>query len=139
MEKLLSLREISFYGISSILGSIATYFFGGWSTLLHFMLICMALDYISGCFASVIEGKGLSSAVGFKGITKKVFMILTIYLAHYADMAVGVDWIMIGTTWFWIANELVSLAENYARMGLPFPESLKKLITVVKDRSNQSQ
>lgn len=66
-------------------------------------------------------------------------MILTIYLAHYADMAVGVDWIMIGTTWFWIANELVSLAENYARMGLPFPESLKKLITVVKDRSNQSQ
>lgn len=134
MDKLLTTREVGIYGISSVFGSIATYLFGGWSTLLHFMLICMVLDYISGCFASIIEGKGLSSAVGFKGITKKVFMILTLYLAHYADLAVGVDWIMIGTTWFWIANELVSLAENYARMGLPFPNSLKKLITIIKDK-----
>lgn len=105
--------------------------------MLHFMLICMAIDYLSGCAASIIEGKGLSSSVGFKGIMKKCFMIFSLWLAHYADIAVGVDWIMIGTIWFWIANELVSLAENYARMDLPFPEQLKKVIAIVKDRGEK--
>lgn len=136
MDKLLTTKEIGFYGISSVFGSIAIYLFGGWSTLLHFMLICMAVDFFTGILASLLEGKGLSSRVGFVGITKKVFMIMSLYLAHYADLALGVDWIMVGATWFWIANELVSLAENYTRMGLPFPNSLKKLITIVKDKGN---
>jgi toxin secretion/phage lysis holin len=134
MDKLLTTKEMGFYGISSIFGSIATYLFGGWTTLLHFMLICMALDYATGIVASIYEGTGLSSRVGFRGITKKVFMIMSLYLAHYADLALGVNWVMIGATWFWIANELVSLTENYSRIGLPFPESLKKFITVIKNK-----
>ncbi|WP_424765684.1 phage holin family protein [Paenibacillus sp. sgz302251] len=135
--KILTAKEAGLYGVSAFFGSIFTYALGGMTPLLHFMFICMAIDYLSGCAASIIEGKGLSSSVGFKGLSKKCFIILSLWLANYADQAIGVDWIMIGVIWFWIANELVSLAENYARMGLPFPEPLKKVIAIVKDRGEK--
>ena len=130
-------KEVSLYGAMAFVGTIFTYMLGEMTAILHFMLICMAVDFVSGCVASIVEGSGLSSQVGFKGISKKCLMILSLWLAHYADIAIEVDWIMLGTIWFWISNELISITENYARLGLPLPDALKNVIAIVKNRAGQ--
>nr|WP_280521188.1 phage holin family protein [Paenibacillus mangrovi] len=41
----------------------------------------------------------------------------------------------VGATYFYISNELISLAENYGRLGLQMPEQFKRAISVLKDKS----
>lgn len=115
-------------------GAVITYFFGGWNDLLSLFLFVIVIDYVSGIFASIIEGKGLSSEVGFKGLLKKFAMIAVIALAHRADVALDMDMLMYGAVFFYLANELLSITENYGRMGLPMPDKVKSLIQVLRDR-----
>jgi len=106
--------------------------------LLSLFLFVIVLDYISGLGASIIEGKGLSSAVGFKGLIKKFAIILIIALTYQIDKALGMDVIMSGTIYFFLANELISVVENYGRMGLPLPDQIKKMIKILKEKSGQA-
>lgn len=133
--KLLTTKEVAFYSIPAIFGTIFTYAFGGWSGLLELFFISLVLDWITGISASIIEGKGLSSKQGFNGGIKKFTMILTVFFAHRADFAFDFDWVMTGVLYFWLANELTSIIENFGRIGIPFPEPLKRLITVLKEKS----
>ena len=53
------------------LGGWIGYFVGGMDGLLTTLIIFMGIDYITGLMCAVADKK-LSSAVGFKGIFKKV-------------------------------------------------------------------
>lgn len=125
-------------GVASLIGGAITFLFGEWSDLLSLFLFVVLLDYVSGISASIVEGKGLNSAVGFKGLIKKFSIIFIIALAYQIDKALGMDLIMAGTIYFFLANELISVVENYGRMGLPLPNQLKKIIQVLKEKSGQS-
>ncbi|TBL71369.1 phage holin family protein [Paenibacillus thalictri] len=115
-----------------------TYAFGRWSELLALFLIAIVIDYVSGVGASIMEHKGLSSDAGFKGVAKKMFMVLLVVLAHRMDMLLEVDWIMTGAICFYLANELISITENYGRMGLPLPDTVKQVITVLKNKGAET-
>ncbi|WP_442601712.1 phage holin family protein [Paenibacillus sp. KN14-4R] len=120
-------------------GTIITYAFGGWSELLSFLVIAMLIDIVSGVAASMKEGKGISSAVGFKGSVKKVFMFVAILLAHRMDVLMNSGFIMTGAIYFYLANELVSIIENYGRLGLPLPPQVKDMITALKRNNDDRQ
>lgn len=64
-------------------------------------------------------------------------MILTVFFAHRIDLAFGIDWLMTGTLYFWIGNELISIMENYARMNMKFPEPFKKWIDGLKGKVSE--
>lgn len=136
--KLITLKEAGFYSIAGIVGAIVNYMFGGWTPMLEILLIGMIADYFTGLLASLKEGKGLNSEVGFWGLIKKTLMLLSVFIAHKLDLALGVEWCMTGAIYFWIANELVSLAENYGRMGLKMPPVFKNAITVLKNKEGKT-
>lgn len=128
------MKQIALNSGVAVTGSIFTYLFGGWSELLALFFFVLILDYLSGIGASVIEGKGLSSSVGYKGLIKKFAIVLIIVLASLMDKAMQTDIIMSGAIYFFLANELISVIENYGRMGLPLPNQIKNMITILKDK-----
>jgi toxin secretion/phage lysis holin len=119
---------------AGVLGGIVTYAFGGWTELLAFFLLAIGIDIVTGVAASLSEGKGLRSSVGGKGLGKKAFMFIAILLAHRVDMLMGTTFVMDGAIYCYLANELVSIVENYGRMGLPLPDGVQRVIGVLKDR-----
>lgn len=123
------------YSVPAILGSVITYMFGGWTQLLQFLLILMALDYLTGIIATLKEKTGLNSEIGFWGLIKKTLMLLSVFIGHQIDLSLGLTWCMSGCVYFWLANELVSIGENYGRIGLKMPTPLLKAIRVLKDKT----
>jgi toxin secretion/phage lysis holin len=123
-----------FNGAVAVIGTVATYAFGGWSQLFAVFLLTIAIDYVTGIAASLKEKKGLNSEVGFWGLAKKGLMLLIIMLAHRMDIAFEIDILMTGAIYFYLANELISITENYGRLGLPMPDSIRKLIEILKNK-----
>ena len=100
-------------------GGAASYFLGGWSSLLGVLLAFVVIDYISGVVAAAIEGK-LNSAVGLKGISKKVFVFVLVGVANLVDVSLGdTHFFRDATIFFYLANELLSILENAGRVGVP--------------------
>ena len=128
------MKQQIFNGIVALLGGAVSFLFGGWSALLSLFFFVIILDYLSGVGAAIISGQGLSSAIGYRGLVKKFFMVLIIALSHQIDRVMGTDLIMYGSLYFFIANELISIVENYGRMGLPLPQRLKGMIKVLKEK-----
>ncbi|WP_310191533.1 phage holin family protein [Bacillus sp. 3255] len=121
---------------AGITGAAVSYAFGGWSELLSFFLLAIGVDYVTGLVASLKEGKGLNSSVGFWGLAKKAFMLVVVMLAHRMDILLGTDVLMTGAIYFYLANELISITENYGRMGYPMPPKLKEIIQVLKAKGD---
>jgi toxin secretion/phage lysis holin len=119
---------------AGLLGAFITFAFGGWSEALTFLLVLFAVDIASGVYASIREGSGLSSAVASVGAAKKGLMLLVILVAHRADVLLGIEYVMAGAVYFYIANELLSVTENYGRAGLPLPDVIKRLVTVLREK-----
>ena len=51
------------------------------------LIVLMSLDYISGIMCAVIDRK-LSSAIGFRGICKKVLILMLVGIANVIDVHV---------------------------------------------------
>ena len=69
-------------------GALTTILFGGWNTATATLFIFMAIDYLTGVLNALIFKNsdktitgGLSSKVGFKGICKKLMIILFLLIA----------------------------------------------------------
>lgn len=121
-------------GAGSLLGGIVTHLFGGWSTYLECLLIAMVIDYITGVAASFFSPDlSLDSRVGFKGIVKKVLILLMVAMGHIVDAVIGTELAMPMVLWFYLANECLSITENVANAGVPVPKRLKSTLRQVKE------
>lgn len=111
------------------------YFVGGMDGLLTALLILMTIDYITGIMCAIVD-KQLSSAVGFKGICKKVLILMLVGVAHIVDMhVVGTgEALRSAVICFYLSNEGVSVLENAGRLGLPIPEKLKAILAQLHDK-----
>ena len=121
-----------------IVGGAIASLLGGWDTALQTLIIFMAIDYITGLMCAVADRK-LSSAVGFKGICKKVLIILLVGVAHIVDLhVVGTgSALRSAVVCFYLSNEGVSLLENTAHLGLPIPEKLKDILSQLHNRNDK--
>ena len=123
----------------SVIGGWLGYFVGGVDGLMTALLIFMILDYVTGLMCAVADKK-LSSAVGFKGICKKVLIVMLVGVAHVVDMYVvgSGNALRSAVVCFYLSNEGVSMLENAAHLGLPIPEKLKIVLEQLHDRSEKS-
>ncbi len=114
------------------------WFLGGVDGMLIALIVLMALDYISGVMCA-IEDKKLSSAVGFKGIAKKVLILMLVGVANVLDVnVVGTGAVLRGAViCFYLSNEGLSLLENAAYLGLPIPEKLKDVLSQLHHRNEK--
>ena len=124
---------------AAIVGGWLGYFLGGMDGLLIALLVFMVLDYITGIMCAIIDKK-LSSAVGFKGICKKVFILMLVGVANVVDIhVVGTGSALRGAViCFYLSNEGLSLLENAAHIGLPVPDKLKDVLSQLHGRADKS-
>ena len=117
-------------------GMVLTYLFGSLDTLLFVLAAVMVLDYISGMLASWIT-KEWNSEKGYKGILKKILILLIVMLGVLLDRALANDsWLFRNMVlMFFIANESLSILENSANCGLPIPQKLIDVLEQVKKES----
>ena len=122
------------------IGGWLGYFLGGMDGLMIALIVFMVLDYITGLMCAVIDKK-LSSAVGFKGICKKVLILMLVGVAHIVDLhVVGTgDALRSAVVCFYLSNESVSMLENAAHLGLPIPEKLKSVLAQLHGREDETE
>ena len=120
------------------IGGWMGYFLGGLDGLMIALIIFMALDYITGIMCAVID-KRLSSAVGFKGICKKVLILMLVGVANVMDVhVVGTGSALRGAVIaFYLSNEGLSLLENAAHIGLPIPDRMKNVLAQLHGREDK--
>ena len=135
-------EEINRSIISVIIAGISAYF-QIIAIPLIMLTIVMIIDYTTG-MVSAYANKELSSRKGLAGIFKKLGYfclvavgITTDYIICSALSSVGITshvtmvFGLIVTIWL-IINELISILENLAKMEVPIPDFLTKLIQRLK-------
>ena len=127
--------QMAVAGIGGWLG----YFLGGMDGMMIALLVFMILDYLTGVMCAIADKK-LSSAVGFKGICKKVLILMLVGLAHIVDLhVIGNGSALRGAViCFYLSNEGLSLLENAAHLGLPVPDRLKDVLSQLHNRDGKS-
>ena len=127
--------QITFTALGGWLG----YFLGGMDGLLIALIVFAVLDYITGVMCA-IEDKTLSSAVGFRGIARKVIIFMLVGVGHILDTHVVGSGSALRTAviFFYLSNEGISLLENTAHLGLPIPEKLKAILEQIHSRSKKN-
>ena len=124
--------QIEWGAIASVVGAAVSYALG-WNGVLEALLCAMVLDYLSGLLAAYINPHMmLDSRRGFRGIGKKIMILLLVSLAHFADYATGQTIVQTIAIWFFLGNEGLSIIENAANAGVPVPEKLKKTLEQLK-------
>ena len=128
--------QIAITGIGGWLG----YVLGGMDGLLIALVVFITIDYITGIMCAVIDKK-LSSAVGAKGIFKKVLILMLVGIANVIDVhVVGTGSALRGATvCFYLSNEGLSILENTVHLGLPVPEKLKEVLSQLHNRDEKDK
>jgi len=124
---------------ATAIGGWIGYFLGGKDGMLIALVVFMALDYITGLMCAIMDKK-LSSAVGFKGICKKVLILMLVGVANILDVhVVGQGSALRGAVIaFYLSNEGLSLLENAAYIGLPIPEKLREILEQLHNRDEKN-
>lgn len=122
-----------------ILGSLVTSIFGGWSEAMTTLFIFMVIDYITGLIVAGVfhkspksENGALESKAGWKGLCRKGMILLFVLVGHRLDLVIGASYIKDAVCIAFIVNELISLIENAALMGVPIPQIITKAIDLLQ-------
>lgn len=137
-------KENIFQGIITlVIAGVSAYFQIIAIPVLVLMLV-MIVDYITG-LAGAYVAKQLNSRIGIVGIIKKVGYLGLVavgmvadYIIYSALSQIGID-IELGycvgmviVIWL-IINELISILENLAEIGVPLPAFITKLVGRLKN------
>jgi len=127
------------------LGTWIAYLLGGWDAALSLMFIAMGLDYATGVLCALMgrstktETGRFISSVAYRGITKKLMMLVIVMVATMVDRLVGTDGVCrIAAIGFYAANEGMSVIENASAMGVPFPKGLLDTLEKLRKRSDEA-
>ena len=117
---------------------------GALAAPLYILVLLNMMDYVTGFVAAPYRGEKRSSAVGFRGIAKKVCMWLLValggvldWLVAYAMEPVGIEvpfhFLVAALVAVWlICNEIVSILENIGDIGVELPPFLMRLVQWIK-------
>lgn len=125
------MKEI-YNSIIAIVLTAFVYLVGGLDVAMIALLVAIVLDYVSGVIKAYVT-KQLSSQIGFRGILKKVAILIIVMLSVLVDRVTG-DTGAIRTLviYYFVANEGLSIIENLGQAGVPIPQSIKKSLKALK-------
>ena len=120
------------------MGLLLGWFLGGCDGLLYALIAFAVVDYLTGIMCAIVDKK-LSSAVGFKGIFKKVLIFVLVGIANILDVQVIGNGSVLRTAviFFYISNEGISLLENASHLGLPIPAPIRNVLQQLHDRAEE--
>ncbi|AXB82766.1 holin family protein [Megasphaera hexanoica] len=132
-------HQIGWGTVISCIGTGFSYLIG-WNDVIEALLVAMAIDYITGILAAYINpDMQLNSQRGFKGICKKIVILLLVALAHELDRATGQPAVQSLVVWFFLGNEGLSIIENAAKAGLPIPKKLRDTLEQLTDKKGEEK
>lgn len=107
-------------------------------TLILSLVGMSVLDYIAGLLRALYDRKG-NSKTHYKGLIKKLGIIIGVLLGAITDMAVS-DGAPIFTSMIillFVSGEGLSIIENLAVMGVPLPQQLKDRLIQVQESEKE--
>ena len=117
------------------MGAALSWAFGGWDAALAALVICMAVDYISGSIVALVfhnsnktESGSYNSSYGLKGLCKKCLMLLFVLVAVQMDKVLGADYVRDAVCVGFCTNEALSITENLGLAGVPMPQAVVKAL-----------
>ena len=126
--------------IFSAIGGTLAFLLGGLDGLLIVLIAFSVMDYLTGVLNAIIQ-RQLSSAIGFKGICKKVLIYVMVGAANMLDIHLlgGGGALRSAVICFYLSNEGVSMLENAAKIGLPIPEKLRDVLAQLHGSEDEKQ
>lgn len=112
-------------------------FFGEFNRYFQIFLVLMACDYISGVLAALYK-KEFHSNIGYKGIIKKVGMLICITVAKQIDFLNIYDEKIIVRSivlLFFSINEMLSIIENLNKIGISLPSIITNSVKKIKNKN----
>lgn len=116
------------------MGGFFVAIFGQWDSILWALLVIMVLDCLTGVIKAIYT-KTMSSEIGFKGLLKKITILIIVALSNVLQQITG-DNVAIReiVIMFYVANEGISVLENVAVIYPRMPKAIKdicsKFVTV---------
>lgn len=139
------------------MNKVKTFFIAFWTVLASWLgilavpvlilVLCNAIDYVTGIVASVRRDEAVNSRRGLTGIIKKVCMWILIgigamvdWLILYAANTIGitlpVSFLIACLVAVWlIANEIISILENMLDIGVSIPPFLIPLVKTLRKQA----
>ena len=121
--------------VLGLIGSALCWAFGGWDASIAALLVCMAVDYVSGSMVALVfhnsrktETGTYNSTYGLKGLCKKGMMLLFVLVAVQIDKLLGTAYARDAVCIGFCSNELLSLIENLGLAGIPMPQAITKAL-----------
>jgi toxin secretion/phage lysis holin len=116
---------------------------GGWTEDLLTLIILMGVDFVMGLLIAAVwkkSGKSdsgaLNSISAWKGLIRKGCSLLVVMVAYRLDVTLEVAYIKTAVIMAFIANEGISIVENYGIMGGPMPKVMKRALEVLQEKAD---
>jgi toxin secretion/phage lysis holin len=100
--------------------------------MLTTLLVLMGLDIVSGLALSIYQKK-LSSVISWRGMSRKVFMLLIVAMASLIEQFTGGIPVSKLASVCYIFTEAISILENAAIAGVPLPIALVTALTKMRE------
>lgn len=118
---------------------------GGYSPILGFLLGAMAVDFLLGLTIGATrkspksENGGLSSNIIFKGLAKKVGILVLVWLGAQVDIVFNIEatkyLIIVG----YLVNEVISITENLGLLGVVKIDAVTKMIDILVNKTENKE
>ncbi len=122
-----------------VIGGVFSFAFGNMGALLWWLIIFVAIDYVTGTIGALMTGTWQSKVCG-QGIVKKVLYFSIVALAHGLDQVfaplIQIEVMQSITICAYCAGEFGSIIENFERMGLAdvVPPVIRRAIKALNTR-----
>ena len=112
-----------------------TFIYSGDFNLITILCILMIIDIITGLMKA-IKNRNLWSRKSLLGFARKILVFLIITVANLLDLLMNMNGtVVLATVTFYILNEVLSITENSAQIGIPLPDKLMEVIEVMNKKS----
>lgn len=123
---------------TGVIGGFLITFWGGWDSLIAALIALMVIDYITGVVKAIYLKK-LSSEIGYRGLIKKVLVLIVVGAAVVLQSVLPQNIPLREITiMFFVCNEGISILENAAIM-IPIPKKLKDVLLQLRDSSDKEK
>lgn len=128
------------------IASVLAWCFGDYNkngvTLLCILMLCDLITALIVCTVFKNSPKAthgtLSSRLFAQGIFKKISMLLCVMITHRCEIFLNVPCLTIGVSCAFSGNELLSITENIGLMGVKYPDKLKDIIDILKNKGDKN-
>lgn len=130
--------EIS--AVAAAVGTALAGWLGGWDYMIIALLAAMGIDILLGLLCGV-KTKTLDSQVMLWGGINKVLVLVFVWFGVVLDHALALPepYIRTAIICFYLGREGLSVIENSAKLGVPWPAFIRNLLEQLKEKGENGK